>query len=73
MGYDFKNMPSTGLMAKELGVDRKTLTKWAKKGIIPSYVNPANGYRYFDRTKTLRALKLQGLDFSGPIDEKSVI
>jgi len=63
--YDFRGMLPTGRMALELGVDRKTLRSWAKKGLIPSFVNPANGYRFFDKREVLNALRL-GLPLAGP-------
>ncbi len=71
MRYDFNSMLSNGEMARRLGVDPKTLRKWAKEGLVPSYVNPANGYRYYDEKSVIRALKLQKLDFVTTIDEES--
>jgi len=61
-------MTTNGQLAKELGVDPKTLRKWAKEGLIPSYVNPANGYRHYDKVAVIRALELQGLNFDETID-----
>ena len=58
MRYDFSNMLTNGKMAKELGVDPKTLRKWAKNGIVPSYVNPANNYRLYRKSAVIQALKL---------------
>jgi DNA-binding transcriptional MerR regulator len=68
MKYDFNNMLTNGKMAKELGVDPKTLRQWAKAGLIPSYENPANGYRFYDRLSVIKALRLQGLEFEIPVD-----
>ena len=56
--YDFRDMVSTKRMALNLGIDPKTLRKWAKAGLIPSYVNPANNYRYYDKREVIRALHL---------------
>lgn len=61
-------MTTNGRMARELGVDPKTLRKWAEEGLIPSYVNPANSYRYYDRVSVVRALKLQDLNLDLAID-----
>lgn len=68
MRYDFNNMLTNGQMAKAIGVDPKTLRQWAKDGLIPSYVNPANNYRYYPKNEVFRALKLQQLRFDEPID-----
>lgn len=56
--YDFRDMVTTKRMALGLGIDPKTLRKWAKAGLIPSYVNPANNYRYYDVREVIRALNL---------------
>lgn len=58
MHYDFRHMISNGKMARDLGVDPRTLRDWAKSGHIPSYVNPANNYRYYMRSEVLSALGL---------------
>jgi excisionase family DNA binding protein len=55
---NFRKMLTTGEIAKILGVDRRTITVWAKRGIIPSFVNPANGYRHFDKREVINALGL---------------
>lgn len=38
---------SIGRMSLLLGIDRKTLRKWARIGAVPSFVNPVNGYLMF--------------------------
>jgi len=43
-------------MAGDLGVDPRTLRSWAKRGCVPSWVNPANNYRYYDRDAVVLAL-----------------
>ncbi len=53
---DFGRMLTTGEMAKILGKDRRTIRTWAKRGKIPSFVNPANGYRHFDKIEVINAL-----------------
>lgn len=58
MRYHFNGMLTNGALARELGVDPKTLRKWAKDGAVPSYVNPANRYRYFVKEEVLSALRL---------------
>lgn len=58
MRYDFKKMLTNGVLARELGVDPKTLRKWAMDGAVPSYVNPANRYRYYVKEEVQRALRL---------------
>ena len=58
MQYDFSQMLTNGEIAKVLGVDRRTIRAWAKRGKIPSFVNPANGYRHFDKREVINALGL---------------
>ena len=69
MRYDFNNMTTNGQLATKLGIDPRTLRTWAKNKFIPSYVNPANNYRYYSESEVLKALKLQGLSFSEILDE----
>lgn len=45
-------------MARDFGIDPRTLRSWAKNGYIPSYVNPANNYRYYIRSEVISALGL---------------
>lgn len=35
--------------AKELGIHRDTLRKWANKGTVPHYKLPGSGYNRFSR------------------------
>ena len=58
MHYDLGRMLTTGEIAKILGKDPRTIRVWAKRGIIPSFVNPANGYRHFDKIEVINALGL---------------
>ena len=57
MKQDLNHMVSNGKMARILGIDPKTLRKWAKKGIVPSYINRLNGYRYYFKHEAIKALK----------------
>jgi DNA-binding transcriptional MerR regulator len=59
MRYELKNMLTTGVMAKELGINPKTLKKWAKQRKVPYYRNPANGYWYFNKKDVLGALGIE--------------
>lgn len=68
MYYSFKNMLSNGEMAEKIGVDPKTLRKWAKNKIVPSYTNPANGYRYYVWHQVMIALELRGVRFNAVLD-----
>lgn len=65
MTYDFGQLISNGQMAKKLGVDPRTLRSWAKAEFVPSYVNPANNYRYYSQSEVIKALGLRGLLRSG--------
>lgn len=57
MSSDFGQMITNGKMARFLGIDPKTLRKWARRGLVPSYINRLNGYRYYFRHEVIRALK----------------
>ena len=57
MKYEYNRMLTNGKMARELGIDPKTLRSWARKGVVRAYVNPANGYSYYFRREVLQALK----------------
>ena len=59
MRYELKKMLTAGVMAKELGINPKTLKKWARKGKVPSYRNPANNYWYFNKKEVLQALGIE--------------
>ncbi len=52
-----KRILTNGKMARELGIDPKTLRKWARRGVVPSYIHPANGYRYFFVNEVIQALR----------------
>jgi len=66
--YDFSEMLTTGLMAKKLGVDRRTLLSWVKVGIVPCYLNPANNWHYFVESEVYRSLGLLRKTLSETID-----
>jgi DNA-binding transcriptional MerR regulator len=68
MGYDFNQMLTNGKMARTLGIDPKTLRKWARRGLVPSYINRLNGYRYFFPREVIRTLKSQPGSVKKPID-----
>ncbi len=68
MGYDFNQMLTNGKMARILGIDPKTLRKWARRGLVPSYINRLNGYRYYFAREVIRALKSQPGSAKKPID-----
>lgn len=57
MMRELNQMITNGRLAREIGIDPKTLRKWAKKGLVPSYVNRLNNYRYYFRNEVYRALK----------------
>ena len=59
MSNDLGQMLTNGKMARFLGIDPKTLRKWAKSGIVPSYINRLNKYRYYFKNEVIRALKVQ--------------
>lgn len=68
MNYSFKNMLTNGQMAEKIGVDPKTLRKWARNGVVPCYRNPANGYRYYVWHQVMLALELRGVRFTAVLD-----
>ncbi|MFN6300859.1 MAG: helix-turn-helix domain-containing protein [Planctomycetota bacterium] len=47
----------TAAAAEYLGVAQNTIRKWALRGDIPVYLNPANGYRLFKRSELERFLQ----------------
>jgi excisionase family DNA binding protein len=47
----------TAEAAQILGVAQNTLRKWAGRGDIPMYRNPANAYRLFKRSDLDKFLK----------------
>ncbi|RKX26310.1 MAG: hypothetical protein DRP45_03865 [Candidatus Zixiibacteriota bacterium] len=59
MRHELNQMLTNGKMARLLGIDPKTLRKWARNGIVPSYINRLNGYRYYFKAEAIRALKEQ--------------
>ena len=71
MQYDFGILLTNREMARKLGVDPRTLRSWAKKGFIPSHVNPANKYRYFDYREVINALRVAGFAADAIDDTKA--
>lgn len=69
MKHEWTQMRTNGKMARMIGVDPKTLRKWARQGKVPSYINPVNGYRYYFITETIKALKEHTGSTSRPIDQ----
>lgn len=59
MKNDLGQMITNGKMARLLGIDPKTLRKWAKRGIVPSYINRLNNYRYYFKNEVFRVLRSQ--------------
>ena len=57
MRHELNQMLTNGKMARELGQDPKTLRKWARRGIVRSYINSLNGYRYYFRAEVMADLK----------------
>lgn len=58
-GTDGGRWVTNGKLARSLGIDPKTLRKWAKRGLVPSYINRLNGYRYYVRSEVIAALKAE--------------
>ena len=54
---DYHQMLTNGKMARMLGIDPKTLRKWARRGYIRSYINGLNGYRYYFKAEVIADLK----------------
>lgn len=59
MRHELNQMLTNGKMARYLGIDPKTLRKWAKRGFVPSFINRINGYRYYFKIEVLKALRSQ--------------
>ncbi len=57
MRHELNQMQTNGKMARMLGVDPKSLRKWAKRGIVRSYINHVNGYRYYFKAEVIEDLK----------------
>ena len=70
MRHDSSQMLTNGKMARALGIDPKTLRKWSKRGLIPSYINRLNGYRYYFKVEVLKALKAIPGASKRPVDWK---
>jgi DNA-binding transcriptional MerR regulator len=50
-------MQTNGKMARMLGIDPKTLRKWARRGYVRSYINRVNGYRYYFKAEVIEDIK----------------
>ena len=72
MKHQLNQMITNGKMARILGIDPKTLRKWARHGIVPSYINRLNGYRYFFKQDVLKALKLYPGCVKRKVDRKQI-
>lgn len=57
--HDLNRMETTGKAAKKIGLDPKTLRKYASLGLVPGFRNPFNGFWYFDLNQVRKALGLQ--------------
>jgi hypothetical protein len=57
MKHELNQMKTNGKMARTLGIDPKTLRKWARKGMVRSYINRLNGYRYYFHAEVMADLK----------------
>ena len=68
MSCDLGHMLTNGKMARLLGIDPKTLRKWARRGIVPSYINRLNNYRYYFKNEVIRALKIQSGEAKKRVD-----
>ena len=70
MKLDTNRMMTNGKMARTLGVDPKTLRKWARRGLVPSYINQYNGYRYYFKNEVMRVIRSHPGSTTRSIDEK---
>ncbi len=70
MRHELNLMLTNGKMARVFGIDPKTLRKWARRGVVPSYINRANGYRYYFKHEVLKALKAHPGTYKRPVDCK---
>jgi DNA-binding transcriptional MerR regulator len=57
MRHELNQMLTNGKMSRMLGIDPKTLRKWAKRGNVRSYINRVNGYRYYFKAEVLEDIK----------------
>jgi DNA-binding transcriptional MerR regulator len=64
-------MKTNGKMARLLGIDPKTLRKWARRGFVRSYINRVNGYRYFFKAEVMEDLKKIPGSKKLPVDQRS--
>jgi DNA-binding transcriptional MerR regulator len=72
MQHEANHLLTNGKMARVLGVDPKTLRKWAGRGLVPSHVNRLNGYRYYFKADVIKALKQQPGNKYLPIDPRQL-
>lgn len=53
-------------MAKACSISRSSLLRMEEEGLLtPAYVNPENGYRYYDSNNVLRVIRIHGLQELG--------
>ena len=68
MKQSFRGMLTSGRLARQLGVDPKTLRRWAKRGKVPCYRNAANNYRYYVKSDVVNALGLDKSELQDLLD-----
>ncbi len=56
-GTNGSHWVTNGKLARLLGIDPKTLRKWAKRGFVRSYINRVNGYRYYFKAEVFADLR----------------
>jgi DNA-binding transcriptional MerR regulator len=71
MKHELNQMMTNGKMARLLGIDPKTLRKWARKGVVRSYINRVNGYRYYFKAEVMEDLKKVPGSKKLPVDQRS--
>ncbi len=69
MTYDTNQMITNGKLAKQLGINPKTLRKWAKQGIVPSFIHPGSGYRYYFKSEVIKIFKRMTAESKKRIDQ----
>lgn len=70
MKLELSQMKTNGKMARLLGIDPKTLRKWARRGFVRSYINRVNGYRYYFKAEVIEDLKKLPGSKKLPVDQR---
>lgn len=70
MKHQLNQMLTNGKMARMLGIDPKTLRKWARRGLVRSYTNRLNGYRYYFKAEVIADLKILPGSKRLPVDQR---